>query len=331
MRATSGSLIWRPDLGATVLETLRDPSEGYIGLSVMPVHKVMARGGTYPVIPAEVLFSDEDVDRSPRGRYHRSEWEYERGKYAVSEKGHEEPMDDVEWDELENQRAGLAEEIATRRTMAIILRAQEKRIAARVMNPSVFTPHNVAKKWSDPAEGTPVQDIRDGKAAFRQQCGMEPDALVISWQVAEWLKANGEIREQLKYTFPGIDLNRLTADQLAQILNVKNVLVAGGMRNASPKGKRLVFEDIWTDTHAALVKISASYDITEPCVGRTFVYAKDASTEPIVEQYREEALRSEIIRVRHDVDEAYLRSYYDDGRIRTDVSGKCCYLMGGIK
>jgi hypothetical protein len=50
--------------------------------------------------------------------------------------------------------------------------------------------------------------------------------------------------------------------------------------------------------------VATSGDIREPCIGRTFHWAQDGSSiGGTVEQYREEQTRSNVIRVRHDVDE----------------------------
>lgn len=239
-------------------------------------------------------------------------------------------MDDAEWKELESESPGLAEEISISRTMDILLKAQEKRIADKLFNENNFVAHNVVNKWSSASDATPVDDVLAGKEAFRGQCDMQPDALVITWSVCQALKRCTQIRDQLKYTFPGIDLNRLSEVQLAQILDVPRLIVAGAIYNSADKGKAASISGIWDKRYAALVKISSSVDISAPGIGRTFVWSEDSPENPIVEQYREDQIRSEVIRVRHHVDEQLIRSMNEDGSIKSNIAAKCCYLFSNI-
>ena len=48
-------------------------------------------------------------------------------------------------------------------------------------------------------------------------------------------------------------------------------------------------------------------DLEEPCIGRTFRWtAENPDDEPVVEEYREEQIRGNVYRVRHDVTEKYV-------------------------
>ena len=331
MRAKSGTVLRRPDLGEQVMSYIEDSTSGYIGLEIFPVKTVASSHGIYPVIPADVLLGRmEDVRRAPRGAYNRSDWEYERGRYTTTERGHEEPMDDVEWKQLEQEAPGLAESISIKRAMDIILRSQEKRIADKLFNESNFTAHNASVKWTTAATATPVDDVLAGKTAFRAQCGMLPDALVITYDTFLALRRCTQIRDQLKYTFPGIDLNRLSVDQLCAILDVPRIIVAGALYNSAGKGFDPAISSIWNSAYGALVKISTGADLSVPGIGRTFVWSEDSSVNPIVEQYREEQTRSEIFRVRHHVEENFIRSVNEDGSIKSNIAAKCCYLFGNL-
>jgi hypothetical protein len=89
--------------------------------------------------------------------------------------------------------------------------------------------------------------------------------------------------------------------------------------------------DIWSDSYAALVKISTGDDLREPGVGRTFIYDAESAERPIVETYREEQIRSDVYRVRHTVDERLIQSVDEDGTVVSNIADACMYLIGGIK
>ena len=330
MRPKGDSAVYRPDLGQVVMEYVEGPTMGFIGLEVMPVFETSKQASTYPVIPKEALLSISDVSRAPRGTYNRDDWVYETGKYATVEKGTEEPIDDGERALFGQVAPGLTDLIATQRAWKKILRAQEKRIADKVFNSTNFTAHAVANEWDDAANATPIEDVNDGIISLRQQCGMLPDALIIAYSTFRRLKECDQIVDRLKYTFPGIDVNRMTSEQLAAVFDVPRVLIGGEVYNANGKGLDASIMDIWDDEYAALVKISGGLDIREPGVGRTFLWTEDSPENPIVESYREENRRSDIIRVRHHVDECLMRSYKEDNSVDSDIAAACMYLMSNI-
>lgn len=330
MRPVSGSPVFRPDLGQYVAEYMEGASLAFVGLQVMPPYPVADAAGEYPVLPKEALLSIEQIARSPRSSYNRSTWEYEIGKYSTSEKGHEEPVDDSERKLLDRRSPGMADRVATQRNMNIILRAQEKRIADLLFNTSNFSVHNLTDEWDDATNGKPIQDVNDATSAFRTQCGMLPDVLLITWTTFQKLKENDEIVGRLKYTFPGIDINRMSSDQLAAVFNVPRVLVAGAVYNSSGKNVAANITDVWSNEYAALMKVGAGDDLVQPCVGRTFYWAEDSQAEPLVEVYREEQIRSDVYRIRHYVDENLIRSYDSTGTVVSDIAGACMYLIGNV-
>ena len=330
MRPASDAAIYRPDLGMAVMEYLEEGVMGFIGLEIMPLFPTSKQSATYPVIPKEALLSVPDVSRAPRGKYNRGDWTYERGKFATAEKGWEEPVDDSERSLFDQEAPGMADFVATRRAINHILRGQEKRIANKIFNPSAFTAHAVSTEWDTGETAKPISDVNDGRAAFRTQCGMLPDALIISYTTYQNLKECDQIVNRLKYTFPGIDINRMTSEQLAAVFDVPRVLIGGSVYNSAKKNKTASISDFWDREYAALVRIGNGPDLTQPCVGRTFLWTEDSRENAIVEEYREENIRSDVFRVRHNVDEAYMRSYDDSGSTVSDIAAACIYLFSNI-
>lgn len=328
MRTANDAAIYRPDLGIAVMEYLEGVTMGFIGLELMPIFTTPVQASSYPVIPKEALLKIADVDRAPRGGYNRDDWEYERGTFATAEKGREELIDDTERSLFDQEAPGMADFVATRRAFNHIMRAQEKRIADKIFNATAFTPHAVTNAWDDAALATPVDDVNAGTKAFRKQCGMLPDALVISYDTFLDLKDCDQIVDRLKYTYPGIDLNRMTSDQLAAVFNVPRVLVGGAVYDSAGKGVDASISDIWNHEYAALVKISR--DFAAPGIGRTFLWTADSPQNPVVETYREETRRSDVFRVRHHVDEAYMQSKTDAGAVKSDIAAACVYLLSNI-
>jgi hypothetical protein len=159
---------------------------------------------------------------------------------------------------------------------------------------------------------------------------MLPDTLTIAYTTFSDLRLCDQIVDRLKYTNPGIDLNQMNAQQLAAVFNVPRVLVGGSVYDSSGKGIAASITDMWDKEYATLTKTGFGQDVSEPCVGRTFLWTEDSPQNPVVESYREENRRSDIFRVRHHVSEEKIASRDTDGSIVSDVSIACCYLFDNI-
>jgi hypothetical protein len=331
MRSTNTTSIIRPDLGMAVMEYVDTGLAGLIGLQVMPIFPVSEQSAAFPVIPKEALMKLPDTHRAPRGNYPSSDWTYEEGKYSTSENGWEEYIDDTERKLLDRRSPGLADFVAVKRATNIILKNQEKRIAAKLFNAVNFTAHAVTNEWDDATNATPVADVSTGKLAFRSQCGVLPDALVIAYSTFENIKQCASVKDLLKYTYPGIDLNNLNAQDLARLFGLARVFVGNAMYDSAGKGVAATITDIWSNEYAALVKIGQDLqDVVEPCVGRTFLWTEDSPSNPIVEQYRVEGNRSDAFRVRHNTDECLLKSVDSSGTTVSNIAAACVYLFSNI-
>lgn len=327
---TSDTAIQRPDLGVLVEEFIEteEAAFGFIGTRVMPIAAVAEQSSTYPVMPKEAMLKLQDTRRAMRGKYPRSDYEFEEGFYATVENGWEEPVDDREAKLYASKFS--AEAFAARRATNTILRGQEKRIADIVFNASNFTVHNIAHEWDDASNAVPITNVATGKLAIRSASGMLPNALIIAYSSFLNLKQCAQIIDLLKFTFPGIDINQMSLQQLAQVLDVPQVLVGGAVYDSAKKGQDADITDLWSNEYAMLTRISTTPQVTEPCIGRTFLWTEESGGGHIVESYREEQTRGDVIRVRHDTSEALIASRDSNLAIKSNLSTAVSYLFGNV-
>jgi hypothetical protein len=211
------------------------------------------------------------------------------------------------------------------------MRAQEQRIANHIFGVTTFsTDASVSSEWNSYSTADPVGDVKDGIAAFRLACGMAPDALIISYDTYLDIPRCTAVQGLLKYTMPGIDVANMNTAILAALFGVPRVLVGGAVYDSAKTGQDATIADLWSNEYAALVKIASGQDITEPCVGRTFLWTEDSPINPVVEEYRDESIRSQVYRVRHNVSEEKIASRNTSGTAVSDISAACIYLMDNI-
>lgn len=306
-RPTSATTVQRPDLGAIAYEHMMNASRaGFIGLQLLPIFDTPEKTADYPVIPIESLLKLKSTRRAPRSGYPRGDWEFETGTFNCEEYGWEEPVDDTEASLY--RRFFDAEEVATIRATDQLLRNQEKRIADAMFNTGNFSNSAITNEWDDLANATPKADVDGAIDAMRTAAGVVPNVIVMTYTVFKNVLVTTELKTYLQYTSPhllqGIDAQKET---LARYFGVDRVLVGNALYDSAAQGAAFSLADIWSNEYVGFFKVSpGGMDLRDPCVGRSFLWTGDSPQNLVVEQYREEQTRSNIFRVRHNIDEAFV-------------------------
>lgn len=300
----------RMDLGVAVMEYIEQENE-FIGTKVLPIFRTQKQKSVFPAITRESITRDADTKRATRGNYNRDGFSAKDKSYNCQEHGLEGALDDSE-------RAMYAsdfdaEVVTSRITTRRVLQAQEKRIADALFDTAVFTgaalfTDHSANPWDDIATKV-IQQIRDAKTKVRSNCGMMPNALVCSSTNIERLKSVTEIVDAIKYTSRPTDAEIMRA--LGDLFGVKYILEGKAIRNSAKEGKAFVSADIWSDDYALVTMVVENgQDLSQPGIGRTFLWVSDSAENAVVEQYRAEEIRSDIFRVRQHVDEIVIDPYF---------------------
>jgi len=299
---TSGTTLQRPDLGQVAFEYVESPSGmGMMGLDILPVFEVDEKSADYPVITQESILKVQEVSRAERGLYNRSDWEFETKTYRCQERGWEESVGDAEARDL-SRLFDLEMESATR-ALSVISRAQEVDYATLLFSTGTFSgsaTSAVTVEWDTAATATPRSDVIGAKQAML----IYPDSIAMSLKVFENLLNTDEIQDALKHTNP-IEMNTLEIQRrlVGQYLGLDNVFVSNAKKDTTAKGKSSTVVDIWDDEFVLVFKRAFGASLKNPGLGRTFLWIEDSPSELTTDQYREEQSRSNIIRVRHNMDE----------------------------
>lgn len=314
----------RPDLAESFMEfDLMAEQAGYIGTKVFPVVEVQRQAGNFGKISVEQLLKNRDTTRAPGSGYNRSNWTFDDATYACVEHGAEEPVDDREAEMYADYFD--AEVISAQRAMADVLRNAENRISDAVFNTTTWTgaalTTAITHEWDDATNAVPITDVEAAVRKVYDGSGLWANALIVNKKVFRNLRLVDQIRDRI--TSDGAGSSELAGDvtvqQLARAFDLDYVLVAGGSENTAIEGQSASISQIWSDEYAMVCRVATTGDFREPCVGRTFHWGSDGSSiGGTVETYREEAVRSEIVRVRHDVDEVLL--YAQAGHLLSNVT-----------
>lgn len=214
--------------------------------------------------------------------------------------------------------------IATNRAQNAVLMNAETRISAAIFNATTWTGAGlttvITNEWDDAALAVPLTDVEAAIRKVYDASGLMPNALILNWRAYRNLRNTVQIIDRIKYSgFMDTRAGAITNEAMAQVFDLDMIIVAGGTFNAAKEGQAADPTVMWSDEYAMVAKIATSNDFREPCIGRTFHWAGDGSeADGRVESYREEQTRSEIIRVRHEVDEIVL--YPEAGHLLSNVT-----------
>jgi len=320
---TSSLATLRPDL-ATFLEfDLESERNGYVATQVFPVIDVMSQAGNFGKIPLEQLLQQRDTRRAPGSGYARGNWTFEKAVYAAEEHGAEEPVDDRE--AAMYAEYFQAEQISTLRAFSSVLRNAEQRVADAVFNATTWNGASlttgITHEWDDATSCVPITDVEAAVQKIYDGSGLWANALIINRKVFRNLRNSAQVIDRIESAGAG-DASKpsdITAQMLAQVFDLDYIIVAGTSRNNAKEGQAASPVQIWSGEYAMVCKIATSADMREPCIGRTFHWSADGSSiGGTVETYRDETIRGDVVRVRHDVDEVVL--YPQAGHLLSNIT-----------
>ena len=320
---TSSLATQRPDL-ATFLEfDLQSEDQGYIAADVFPVIDVQSASGNFGKIPLEQLLQQRETRRSPGSGYSRSQWTFTPATYATYEHGAEEPVDDNEAQMYAEYFQ--AEQISTLRAFSAVLRNAEQRVADAVFNTSTWTGSSlttaITHEWDDATNAVPLTDVEAAVQKIYDNSGLWANALIINRKVFRNLRNNDQIIERINASGAGSPSKAtdVTTQMLSAVFDLPNIIVAGTSKNGAKEGQSASPTQIWSGEYAMVCKIASGPDMRDPCIGRTFHWSQDGSSiGGTVESYRDETVRGDVIRVRHQVAEVVL--YPEAGHLLSNVT-----------
>lgn len=313
MPYAQGGAILRADLAGVVEEAYLQ-STLYIGTKVLTPLPVEARAGQYPKIQINGgnLLRNEVKSRGPGSNYARVQRAWTPDNYTTQEYGIEGIVPDDNARDLERFFDVASFEIR-QNTRAVQL-AHEVRVAAKVFDTSTFTLSTSATAYTGANLAT--MDIGydvDGMKQAIQGRGESVDNLTLVMSFNNFLRARQSTRLQnrIRGTVSTDTQLTLDAQAMADALQIKEVLIGRATYDTTKQGAASsTLANIWSDDYLWLGRCeqaSGPDQYFNGSVGFTLFWEQDSAMWQ-VEEYREENIRSTIIRARQYTDEKIVLS-----------------------
>jgi hypothetical protein len=293
----------RPDLGSMLEFDLEANRMKFIANRVLPILNVDLAGDTFGKIPIAQLLKRANVKRGAKGDYNRIDWSFSKDTYATDEYGLEGPVDQ----NMARKYANYvdAEAATARLVLHMVLLEAEVRVKD-LLFPGSYSPTAITNEWDDVANATPIDDVEAAVLRIFAATGMWPNAIVFNKKVFRNVRRCEQVLDNIAAQGAGdkIKARDVTTAMLAAVFDLEQVIVAEGVYNSADEGQTATPTHIWSDEYAAVGVVATSQSIIEPCLGHTFHWAGDGSQPGgLVETYYTEETRSDVVRVRHQVDE----------------------------
>lgn len=318
----------RPDIQA-VIEEANAADQYFIAQQVLPVKFSKRDTGEYhklTLTETEKMRSDlgDSTLRAPKSGYKEVDRTYKKDSFTTKDRGLVEKVDDS--DRAKTAPSFDAEEVAARLILSNMSRAHEYRVQALFMDAGTFSADAAAVAYTE-ANISTIDAARDvGNAVGKvKKRGEMVNAIIMAWPVWNIVRRTKLLRE---YFFGSNGGNAMiTRDQFEKAIDENGrikLYVAEAAYDTAKKGQATsdsTLSYIWPNTYVWVGRIAdqggdvASRErfrmapvnpdgsagiITLPAggVGATIIWEEQADSLFVAETYREENIRSDVLRVR---------------------------------
>lgn len=296
----------RGDIAQAVYEGRSNKANLFIGASVMPIYVADVRSGEYLKInlgQSEAL-NDDATKIAPGSAYPRVSRKFVSDTFTTTEFGLEEILPD------QTQR-DLARFLDVEVAIADMLLSQiqighETRVAAAAFAANGLTAISGAGATAAYTEANITSfdlpaDVAAGKLELAK-VGVLPNTLVLSATLFERVRRSTKVQNQMFGVVATNSTRLLSEQEVAQAVGVDQVLVGRAPKNSAAKGKSYSGSFIWSDTYIALAHVVGG-EFAAGGFGRSILWGADSPVPFVAETYRDEARRSNVLRVRQHVSE----------------------------
>jgi len=300
MPYTTGQATPRSDIAALVMQANSDLDTLLIAEKVAPPIGEDVKRGIYMkanLANAELLNADAQP-RESGDDYARVNRAYNTDFFDCQEYGLESPIDDSFAEEVDRFMNLEATEAAILdRSLRL---SYEKRVATLIQNATTFTATAASAAYTQANIATmdPANDVDQAKSRLLLN-GVIANCVIMSYNVFQRARRSTLLQNQIYGVVPRTANQKLLpgTEDVAHAFGVDQLLVGMAPYNSNIKGQAYSGSYIWSDAYFAVANIKAG-DYRAGGLARTIYWTKDTTGLFTPETYRDDRIRSNILRVR---------------------------------
>ena len=275
----------------------------FIADLVFPTHSVKSDVGFIHRTPLKAMLQRPKggIKRSPGAESKRMTAGMVKQNFVCEENSHEAAVD---WYQEDDAEAQMQSELNAAAINERVLKVEhEAEVADMLFNQTNFVAGtngvDLGTPWSNGASD-PITDVNAGRRATRNKGLYKSNTLIITEKTQEDLSENGAIRDRLNTIFGSDNANvkgsTLSADILARVFSIKNVLIPHIPTDATSMARTMVNEGVWADGFAMLCYVDPNGNVKLPTLGCTFVNSNKGAGGLFNHwSYVEEKIKSDVL------------------------------------
>ncbi len=279
------------------------PNNGMVGDVLFPVVRVRKQSDLFYEFGREAWLPEDDFRAPATPAIEIPGLTVSTTPYFATEKAIAIPVADEERENadspLDPDRDGT--ELVTNKLML----RREQRIQVLVTtaanyNASHTTTLAGGAQWDVYATSDPIGDVKTGIRQIHQVLFMEPTVGMFPYQVMSQLEDHPDFIERIKYSQLGV----LTADLIAALFGLPRIVVPGIGFNSGVPGGTETLAYLWgKDVVLAFVGAAG---LKRPNFGYEFVWRYRGGQEQIVDRWRDDVRKADLIRVQRRYDHQFI-------------------------
>ena len=211
----------------------------FVADQVMPTIPVEKQSDKYFIYGVDNLRADDDA-RRPAGLANEIDWSLSTNPYYADGHALAQYIPD-EWRENADAALDLDTDVTVQLTDKILLNREVNTF--NVIN-GLSAHAQTSARW-DVDTTDPIKVIDVAKETIATAIGQPPNCLLLPRPVFRGLRNNALVKARVSGALNGIDQSRITASQLASLLEVDEIILADAVKVTSAEGQTVASSYVW--------------------------------------------------------------------------------------
>jgi hypothetical protein len=273
----------------------------FVGTQILPVRNVSTKTGQYPVFGDDQFDLNASVARAAGSAFARRDFAYGQQDFSCQQYALEGLLPDEDLTKANDDGVTDAAAAIAQKLQRDIMVGHELRVAAAINAAAFNATAQTGGVMSDAAAAKPIASIQNAVERLNGNGFYDNLALVIETSLFNEMINTVDVRGI--FNGNGQYTNRQV---ILDALGVNQIILCPTRYNSAAKGKAAVRSKIWSDSTYFVGQVGGG-DFANGGFGRTLAYTPDGGVFS-AEQYRDEPIKSDVLRVFNSVDEVIINT-----------------------
>jgi len=275
----------------------------FVGTQILPVREVTTKVGEYPVFTTDQFDNNSSKERAAGSLFPRQDFSYGKQSYSAKQYALEGVLPDE--DETKANDNGISDAAAAiaQKLQRDLMVGHELRVAAAISTGGLFTETDQTGGVMSGADAAkPIVSIQNAVQRLNSHGFYDDLKLIIEVSLFNEMLNTDDVRGI--FNGNGEYTNRQV---LLDAFGVSEIIICPTRYNSAQKGQTSSRSAIWEDNAYYVAQVSGG-DFANGGFGRTLSYSPDGGVFT-AETYRDEPIKSDILRVYNSVDESIINTH----------------------